>query len=316
MMIMKPALLFMSLLLLTAASALAGPFVGINYGPFHESGQQPGTPIPDSQFMSDLNIMSQKFTNIKTYGDDAASRLDRVVPIAAGSFPQLKIYQGVFENSTYNSSGNTAYLDTAIKLANTYPQTVAVVVVGNECLNTDSNPNPISVTQLIADLQYVRSRLKNNGNVKVTTELGYQAAVSYGAQLEPYVDSIMVNIYPFYAPVAIGGAIQNLINAYDMFNSTFNGKQVIIGETGWPSAGANNGAAVPSVANETTYTQQTFANANKLGSTFLFSAFDEPWLSVQNSWGPNWGLWSSDGSPKFAFTAKKGGPTKLRHLKK
>ncbi len=101
-MIMKPALLFMSLLLLTAASALAGPFVGINYGPFHESGQQPGTPIADSQITSDLNIMSQKFTYIKTYGDDSASNLDRVVPIAAGSFPQLKIYQGVFENSTYN----------------------------------------------------------------------------------------------------------------------------------------------------------------------------------------------------------------------
>jgi exo-beta-1,3-glucanase (GH17 family) len=70
------------------------------------------------------------------------------------------------------------------------------------------------------------------------------------------------------------------------------------------------------VANETTYTQQTFSNANKLGSTFIFEAFDEPWLSAQNTWGPNWGVWNSDGSPKFAFTAKKGGPNKLRHLKK
>jgi len=258
--------------------------------------------------------MSQKFTDIKTYGDDTASRLDRVVPLAAAQFPQLRIYQGVFENSQYNSSATTTYLDTAISLANTYPKTIVEVVVGNECLNTDSNPNPISVTQLIADLQYVRTRLKNKGNVKVTTELGYAAAVQYGAQLKPYVDSMMINIYPFYAPVSIGGAISNLIGAYNMFNGQFNGKQVIIGETGWPSAGdVNQGNppvpsarwAVPSVANEQTFTQAIFANSNQLGSTFVFSAFDEPWLSVQNSWGPNWGVWKSDGTPKFSFTAKK-----------
>jgi exo-beta-1,3-glucanase (GH17 family) len=296
-----------SLLLMGAGSALAGPYVGINYGPFHESGQQPGTAIPDSQFVSDLSILSQKFTFIKTYGDDSASRLDRVVPIAAAQFKQLRIYQGVFENSQYNSSANTSYLDTAVTLANTYPKTVVAVVVGNECLPTDSNPNPITPSQLISDLEYVRSRLKNKGQVQVTTELGYAAAVQYGQQLKPHVDSMMINIYPFYAPVSIdnNAAIDNLIGAYSMFNGQFNGKQVIIGETGWPSAGNNNGAAVPSIANEQTYTQQNFANSNKLGSNFLFSAFDEPWLSVQNSWGPHWGLWDSSGNAKFTFTASK-----------
>jgi glucan 1,3-beta-glucosidase len=298
--------LVISSILLISGSALAGPYIGINYGPFHNPGQMPGTPIPDSQFISDLGILSQKFTEIKTYGDDSGSRLDRVVPIAAAQFPQLRIHQGVFENTTYNSSADTTYLDTAIALANTYPHTVEEVVVGNECLNTDSNPNPISVSQLIQDLQYVRSRLKNKGSVKVTTELGYQAAVQYGSQLQPYVDSIMVNIYPFYAPVPISGAISNLINAYSMFNSQFNGKPVVIGETGWPSAGADNGAAVPSIANEMAYTQGNYIAANKLGSNFLFSAFDEPWLSVQNSWGPHWGLWDMNGNPKFQFTAKKG----------
>src|SRR5579883_2141988 len=75
-----------AVLLILSGSASAGPFIGINYGPFHESGQQPGTPIPDSQFISDLGILSQKFTFIKTYGDDSTSRLDRIVPIAAVRF--------------------------------------------------------------------------------------------------------------------------------------------------------------------------------------------------------------------------------------
>ena len=51
-----------------------------------------------------------------------------MVPIAATKFPNLKIYQGVFENGAYNSNANTSYLDTAIKLANEYPNVVAVVV--------------------------------------------------------------------------------------------------------------------------------------------------------------------------------------------
>ena len=281
------------------------PFLGIDYGPFHSSGEAPGTPIPDSQFISDLGIISQKFTDIKTYGDDRASRLNRVVPIAAAQFPQLRIYQGVFENSDFNSSANTTYLDTAIALANRYPKTVVAVVVGNECLNTDSNPKPISVSQLIADLKYVRTRLKNNGAVKVTTSLGYAAARAYGAQLKPYVDSMMINIYPFYAPVPICDAISNLIGAYNMFNRQFNGKPVIIGETGWPSGGDDNGAAIPSVANEQTYTWAIVTHSNQLGSTFVFEAFDEPWLSVQNSWGPHWGLWDSSGTAKFPFTMTK-----------
>jgi exo-beta-1,3-glucanase (GH17 family) len=284
---------------------LARAFVGINYGPFHKNGQMPNTPIPDSQFNSDLSALSQKFTFIKTYGDDQSSNLDRVVPLAAANFPQLKIYQGVFENSAFNSSANMTYLNTAIALANNYPKTVAAIVVGNECLNTDSNPDPISVSQLIADLQYVRQRVKNAGSVQVTTELGYQAAVQYGAQLEPYVDSMMINIYPFYAPVPINGAVSNLIGAYNMFKGQFAGKQVIIGETGWPSAGSPNGSAIPSVTNEAIYTRQNFSNSNELGSNFLFSAFDEPWLIAQNSWGPNWGLWTSGGSLKFSFTASQ-----------
>jgi exo-beta-1,3-glucanase (GH17 family) len=288
------------------SGAQAAAFIGIDYGPFHVSGQHPSSPVPIQQLTSDLATLSTKFGYIKTYGVDSESNLDKIVPIAATSYPNLKIYQGVFENTSYNSSANTAYLDKAISLANQYPKTVAAVVVGNECLSTDSNPDPVTVQQLIKDLQYVRSRLKKGSKVKVTTGLGYAAANKYGQKLLPYVDSIMVNIYPFYAQVSINQAMSNLRSAYQGFKAKFPGKPVLIGETGWPSDGGANGAAVPSVANEKTYTQGVYRNASRLGSTFIFSAFDEPWLSVQNSWGPHWGLWNSDGTPKFTFTAGKG----------
>jgi len=296
-----------ALTLLSMSSAvLAAPFLGVNYGPYHRDGEAPGTPVSDEQFSSDLRILSQKFTYIKTYGDDAQSRLDQVVPIAATEFPNLKIYQGVFENGAYNSNANTTYLDTAIKLANEYPNIVAVVV-GNEDLDTDANPNPITPTQLIADVQYVRTRLTTS-KAQVTTGLGFAAAGKYGAQIAPYVDSLMINIYPFYGQVRVEDGEDNLISQCINFNNQFKsfGKPVIVGETGWPSDGFNNGAAAPSIENEQIFTDAVIAGLAKTGSTFLFEGFDEPWLKVQNSWGPHWGLWNSDSTPKFTFSLIRG----------
>jgi len=63
-------------MLLTSSAAFAGQFLGIDYGPFHEDGQAPHTPIPDSQYLSDLGVLSKKFTFIKTYGDDASVNIN------------------------------------------------------------------------------------------------------------------------------------------------------------------------------------------------------------------------------------------------
>jgi exo-beta-1,3-glucanase (GH17 family) len=155
------------LIILAATLGLIGSsnpavgFIGINYGPFHKSGQSPGTPIPDSQFVSDLSIISGTFNTVKIYGVDAGSNLNRIVIVAAEYCPYLKIFQGFWEDSIYNSAGNPTFLDAAISLANTYTN-VSGILVGNECLLGDSIKNSISINQLIADLQYVKSWLINN----------------------------------------------------------------------------------------------------------------------------------------------------------
>jgi exo-beta-1,3-glucanase (GH17 family) len=69
-------------------------FVGVNYGPFHKDGQAPGTPITDSQFLADLGIMAGKFTYIKTYGLDTASRLDQLVPLASQNSINVNFFLG------------------------------------------------------------------------------------------------------------------------------------------------------------------------------------------------------------------------------
>lgn len=296
--------ILVSVLGLSYGYCLAGPlpnFVAVNYGPFHKDGQASGTPIPDSQFLADLGVIAKKFTFIKTYGLDTASRLNRVAPLVSEHFPQMKVFLGVYEDGSNHAGVTKPQLDLAISQANAYPNTVKCVVVGNECLPTDNIRNPVQVAQLIADLQYVRNKIHNK-NILVTTCLGYGSAQAHGNELKPYCDVMMVNIYPFYGEgkVDIANAWNNLANAYKAFAAQFSGKQVIVGETGWPSAGPASGVSIPSIANEKAFTSQVLANATKLGPIFLFEAFDEPWKH-DNEWESHWGLWDKNGAPKFSL---------------
>jgi exo-beta-1,3-glucanase (GH17 family) len=302
----KSTLLACLVMLSVSSAALAQhPFVAMNYSPFHKPGEQPGVMVSDHQIVKDLKVIaSAGFTVIKTYGDDKKSNLYNVVPLIAENNINLKVYQGVYEGPKYNSGAgaSTKYLDHAVFLANEYPNIIDAVIVGNECLPGDSNPT-ITPVQLAADIAYVRGKLNKGSNVLVATDFSYQGATNYGLTLQSDVDFIMVNIYPFYAGpgeagIAISQAVSNLESAYQMFVSTFS-KQVMIGETGWPSQGPDYGKSEPSVANEETYTEDLINNISSLGSTFLFQAYDAPWLSTQNPWGPYWGLWTTARAPKF-----------------
>lgn len=302
----KSTLFVCIVMLSVSSSALAQqPLIAMNYSPFHKSGEHPGVLVPDQQIVKDLKLIANAgFSLIKTYGDDKTSNLYSVVPLIAKNKINLKVYQGVYESPLYNSGAgaSTKYLDHAIFLANKYPTIVEAVIVGNECLPGDSNPT-ITQEQLAADIAYVRSKLNKGSEVLVATDFSYGGATSFGPALQSSLDFIMVNIYPFYAGPGEAGidvtqAVSNLESAYQTFVGMFS-KQVIIGETGWPSQGPDYGQSVPSVANEETYTEDVINNISSLGTTFLFQAYDAPWLSAQNPWGPYWGLWTTTRAPKF-----------------
>jgi len=285
---------------LAASQALATTF-GVDYSPYHGPGQAPGSSIPNSQFVTDLQqIAAQGFGYIKTYGCDPV--LAQIVPLISQNNINLKVAVGIYESS--NPSDNTAVqIQEAIHLAQTYPSIVNMVVVGNECIANEapSEPNPVSLSALITDLTTVKNALPNT---TVTTCLTYKAAQDLGSttnSLLSHIDNIMVNIYPFYGGVAIGGALANLQNAYNALSLSNYGKPAWVGETGWPSAPANtpNGAAVPGLANEQAYTKAVLGASASLpyARVYLFEAYDEAW-KTENAWGPYWGLWNADNTNK------------------
>ncbi|MBI5579485.1 MAG: hypothetical protein HY895_10060 [Deltaproteobacteria bacterium] len=299
------------------ALSLESAFIGVNYGPFHRAGQSPDlTPhLPAAQIVADLGAISAAgFLHVRTFGLD--NGLNQIVPLGQRRFPRLRFFLGVYvcalnHDDGANSHSTRAQMDEAIRLANSF-DTVEGIVVGNECLagEPEACRQPVSIEQLIGDLDYVRQRLNGpaRGRVRVTTAMSMLAAVKHyetqGRRVAEHCDVVMVNIYPFFDRVAVTdavgtvfpGALQHVSRLY-----AHTGKRLMVGETGWPSAGPANGAAVPGGENQVHYLRglSRYAKSNGV-SLFLFEMFDEPWKSAAESVGPHWGLFDADGRPKFS----------------
>jgi exo-beta-1,3-glucanase (GH17 family) len=304
--------------LLTAGAALSREpaFVGVNYGPFHHAGQSPELTahLPAGQIVDDLGAISTAgFRHVRTFGLD--NGLNQVVPLGRRRFPDLLFFLGVYvcglnHDDGANSHSTRAQMDEAIRLANSF-DTVEGIVVGNECLagEPEACRQPVSIEQLIGDLDYVRQGLKGpaRSRVRVTTAMSMVAAVKHyetqGRRVAEHCDVVMVNIYPFFDRVTVAdaagtvfpGALQHVSRLY-----AHTGKRLMVGETGWPSAGAVNGAAIPGSENQTHYLRGLSRYVKSIGvSVFLFEMFDEPWKSAVESVGPHWGLFEGNGRPKF-----------------
>jgi glucan 1,3-beta-glucosidase len=166
-------------------------------------------------------------------------------------------------------------------------------VVGNEA--------DVDITQLIYDIKDVKKKIPDA--VKVTSCLTFGQAMQNGKRLveESGADFLMFTVYPFFAGLPIDEAKQNTIDQYNNAKNLSNGKPVIFGEVGWPSAGAAKDRAIPNVDNEKRYITDV-TNATKDGqfeTIFLFEAFDEPWKGAPGTWESSFGLWNKDGNPKF-----------------
>ncbi len=86
--------------------------------------------------------------------------------------------------------------------------------------------------------------------------------------------------------------------------ASFPGKDILIGEVGWPSAGRMREGALPSPANQALVLEEVMARARANNYRVnLIEAFDQPWKrKLEGTVGGYWGLLTSGGrEPKFAW---------------
>lgn len=267
---------------------------GMAFAPFRDC-QSPDLEIfpTSAQMRQDVDVIGRRANAVRTYsvlngGDGAA-----IYAQQAG----LRVSAGAWlgkEDTPKGHAANRREIDTLVALAQRIP--LESVIVGNEVrLRGD-----LSTERLATYIREVKSRVP--ARVPVTT------AETAGALLEKQnrpvadaVDYLMVHVYPYWEGRSIDGAAWNVADSLADVRRQL-GKPVVIGETGWPSAGPPNGGAVPSPDNARRFLAEWKAvAAQQKIDYYYFAAFDEM-FKTESGVGSHWGILSADRKDKFAGT--------------
>ena len=265
----------------------------LSYAPFRGSQTplEPGTMISAAQIEDDLARLSKITDCVRTYSVDFG--LDQIAGIAARH--GLKVLQGLWLSS--HADRNRYQIETAVKLANEYPDTIRAVVVGNEVLLRGE----MSATQLAATIREVKARVK----VPVTYADVWEFWLR-NRDIASAADFITIHILPYWEdfPVPAAQAAAHVDSIRRKVAKAFAGKEVMIGEVGWPSSGRMREGALPSPVDEARVIQDVLALAKRENFRVnVIEAFDAPWKrALEGTVGGHWGLlFDASRRPKFEW---------------
>jgi len=120
------------------------------------------------------------------------------------------------------------------------------------------------------------------------------------------VDFVTIHILPYWEdfPIPARAAAAHVESIRRQLVDAFPGKEVIIGEVGWPSAGRMREGALPSPANQARVIQDVLALGKREHFRVnVIEAFDEPWKrALEGTVGGHWGLLDdATRAPKFIW---------------
>ena len=270
-----------------------GKFACVSYAPFRE-GQSPfqeGIIIPEWQIDEDFAALASNTRCVRTYAVDQG--LDKVPEIAARH--GLEVLLGVWIGS--QADKNRLQMEKAVALANAHPNTVRAIVVGNEVMLRGELPRE----KLAETIRWVRQR----SQVPVT----YADVWEFWLRHKPLLDEVdfaTIHILPYWEdePVGIDTAVAHIMDIYRYVETQMPGVTLLIGETGWPSAGRQREGAVPGLVNQAAFLRGFVTAVDAQGIDYnLIEAFDQPWKRAnEGTVGGHWGLYDVGRQAKFPLT--------------
>lgn len=273
-----------------------GKLNSVSFAPFRE-GQSPLTRVypTHEQIDEDLRMLADKTRTVRTYS--SLSGLQDVPALARKH--GLKLIQGAWLGGPTIEDENRAEIAQLIKAANDYPDVIERVIVGNEVLlRGEMDPQQL--------LEYIRQVKK-----AVKQPVSYADVWSFYLrypEIAREVDFFTVHILPYWEdePLTVEQTAAHIEKNYRRIREAYPGKPILIGESGWPSAGRQRGWAVPSVVNEAEFIRSLVQVAGKNGFDYnIVEAFNQPWKSkLEGVVGANWGLFSVGRDPIFPLTGK------------
>ena len=239
----------------------------------------PGLIISPEQIAEDLAEIAKISECVRTYSVD--NGLDKVPELAAKV--GLKVLLGVWIGR--NRLKNALLIETAISLARDYPGVITAIVVGNELLlRREMTPS---------DLREIIRSVKTRVNIPVTYADVWEFWLRYREVAED-VDFVTVHMLPYWEdfPPRAEDAAVHVDAIRKRLAVAFPGKEILIGETGWPSKGRMRDGALPSRINQARFLSEILDRAKQENfRVILFEAYDGPWKRQwEGTVGGYWGL--------------------------
>jgi exo-beta-1,3-glucanase (GH17 family) len=321
---------------------------GLAYGPFRD-GQAPSgpghlAPFPTSdQINEDLDFLSGITGSIRVYG--SGGDYPEIAQLAKSRKPRFGVMQGIFlrwdpkKTRKQNGDENKDEIAAAVDLARR--GLVESIVVGNETLSHSASGSPtdppLPKEELISYIREVRKLVPSN--FPVSTAQVYSDWES-NLDLAKEVSFVVAHFYPFWdeKPPSVEQAAVAVLKKYRNLKEDLRAKyghdvEIVIGETGWPSAGEARGEAIPSPENQrkflVDFMTQACGDPSQPVRFFYFEAFDEEWKwqeggdkewerrygrskrpdelpydrTFSGNWiGSSWGIFQSNGKLKAGLT--------------
>jgi glucan 1,3-beta-glucosidase len=253
----------------------------VSYAPFRE-GQTPlvlTTRIAPEQIAQDLAQLAKISDCVRTYSIE--NGLDQVPALAAKV--GLKVIQGIWLGS--NRLKNLAQISTVVRLTKEYPGVITAAVVGNEVLLRGE----MTTSDLAATIRSVKSQ--------VTVPITYADVWEYwlrNREIYEAVDFVTIHILPYWEdfPIRAKYAAAHVDTIRKRMAVAFPAKEILIGETGWPSQGRMREGALPSRTNQARVVSEILGLAKQENFRVnLIEAYDQPWKrELEGTVGGYWGL--------------------------
>src|SRR6201985_1054444 len=253
----------------------------VSYAPFRglQTPLQSTERIPAEQIEQDLTQLAKITDCVRTYSID--NGLDQVPGMAAKV--ALKVIQGIWLGS--DRFKNQAQVSTVVGLTKQYPDVITAVVVGNEVLLRGE----MTVTDLANIIRSVKAQ--------VTVPVTYADVWEYwlrNREIYDAVDFVTIHILPYWEdfPIRAKYAAAHVNAIRQRMAVAFPAKEILIGETGWPSHGRMRDAALPSRTNQARVVSEILDLAKRQNFRVnLIEAYDQPWKrQLEGTVGGSWGL--------------------------
>ena len=257
----------------------------VSYAPFrgNQTPLSPTTHVSAEQIAQDLAQLAKITDCVRTYSIE--NGLDQVPELAAKV--GLKVIQGIWLGS--NRLKNLTQISTAVRLSKEYPATITSLVVGNEVLLRGE----MTQSDLAATIRSVKAQVA----IPVTYADVWEFWLR-NREVYEVVDFVTIHILPYWEdfPVRAKHAAAHVDAMRRRMAVAFPGKEILIGETGWPSEGRMRDAALPSRTNQARVVSEILDIAKRESFRVnLIEAYDQPWKrQLEGTVGGYWGLFDAE----------------------